>query len=425
MLQTFQERVHQYEVGSGGVYVLNTAVQDVITLKGAFETQPQFAEGEELVQEVVISLLDKGTRHNDRFAIAEMLENCGAQIQFFSDGHRCGFNVRVLRKDAAKVIGILFDQLRHPLFDPSEFEKARRRIQASLQRSLESTGSQANAALSRLLFGPNHPNHTPDVREQLAQLEQLTLDEVEAYYASHIGPNNLNLVLVGDVDEDMLVPLLEEHIKGWQGGQAVASYDAHALNGIATRVEVAIPEKSNLDVRIAHALSVRRDHPDFVPLYISNYILGGNFSARLMASVRDEQGLTYGIGSTLAGITNEFDGQWRTRVTLSPENLTRGIDATLSEIERYVLEGATQAELEEKKMTIQGAFKVGLATTGGLASSLLVNIERGFGVGYLDRFPSLIQDATLEDVHRATAEHFRPQDLHVAVAGTLPNEAFA
>lgn len=423
MAQTFAERVHHTQIGSTGIYTLKTPVDEVVTIKGAFETQPRFADGEELIQEVAVSLLDKGTQHRDRFAIAEMLENRGAQIQFFSDGHRCGFNVRTLRKDAPDVVGILFEQLQEPLFDQQEFEKARLRIQASLQRSLESTGSQANGALSRLLFGPNHPNHTPEVVLQLAQLQQLTIEQIQTYYTTHFGPNRLNMVLVGDVGDNVLEPLIQERVQSWVEHTADTTYDPEAQRKPAQRVDIPIAEKSNLDVRFGHTLGVRRDHPDFVPLYISNYILGGNFSSRLMASIRDEQGLTYGIGSTLAGVTNEFDGQWRTRVTLSQENLSRGIDATRSEIDRYVREGATQTELDEKKMTIQGAFKVGLATTGGLASSLLVNIERGFGVGYLDDFPNLIASTSLEDVQRATADHFHPQDLHIAVAGTLPEEA--
>lgn len=425
MKESFAQRAISEVLGTSSIHIVPTSVEDVVTFKGSFDTQPRFDAGEELVQEVTVALLDKGTHTQDRFAIAEQLENCGAHITYFSDGPRCGFSGRALRKDLPLVLRILFEQLREPRLDADEFEKARARVGASLQRSLESTGSQANAALSRSIFNDNHPNYTPDAASQLHQLAALDLDTVRAYHARHFGATGLHMVCVGDTDAEEHVPLIEQHLAAWEPRVLRATYDASAPEQAPQRVEIPLAQKNNLDVRFGHALPVRRDHPDFVPLYISNYILGGNFSARLMASVRDEQGLTYGIGSTLAGVTHVFDGLWRIRVTLSQENLERGMVATRDVIERYVAEGATEAELNEKKTTIVGAFKVGLATTGGLASSVLVNVERGFGVGYLDQFPALIEATTLEDVHQATMKHFRPELLHTAVAGTLPELAAA
>ena len=68
----------------------------------------------------------------------------------------------------------------------------------------------------------------------------------------------------------------------------------------------------------------------------------------------------------------------------------------------------TDDELREKLTAIAGGYKVGLATTGGLAASLLVNAERGFPTGYLDDYPALIEALTADQVNAAIARYLDP-----------------
>jgi predicted Zn-dependent peptidase len=140
-----------------------------------------------------------------------------------------------------------------------------------------------------------------------------------------------------------------------------------------------------------------------------------------MQIIRDELGLTYGIGSGLYGISTYFTGHWQVAVTLSAENLERGVEETTKEMRRFVEEGVTEPEIEEKKTTIVGGFKVGLATTSGLAGTLLRNAEHGFDVGYLDRFPLEVESVTLEQARDVVKSNLDPDKLQIAMAGVLPH----
>ena len=181
-----------------------------------------------------------------------------------------------------------------------------------------------------------------------------------------------------------------------------------------------MPDKSNVDVRLGHAVPIRRDHDDYSALYVGNYILGGDFAARLMSTIRDEKGLTYNIRSSLSGVTTRYAGSWQTSITLSHDAVDEGIAATKEVLRRFVEEGATEDELDAKKTTITGSYTVGLATTERLAQSILTNAERGFDVSYLDDFPEEIRALTLDDVNDAIARYFDPDALHEALAGTQP-----
>ena len=422
------DRVVEGRAGAAQLLMLPTAVQDVVSFRGSFETAPDLTaatevggRADDLVQHVLTDLLDKGTRERDRFAIAEALEGRGAQLSFYADGLRIGFAGRALREDLDTVLGILAEQLRTPLLDPDEFAKEQARAIAGVQRAMDSTGAQSAGALRRHLYPSAHPGFSRSPEDELEALEAMTVESVHAYHAQHVGSDQLKMAVVGDLDPSAVTGAVEATLGDWSPHGQTAQFAAEAEEAGPQRLELPMPDKQNLDVRLGHALSLRRDSDDFLALYVGVFALGGNFSARLMQTVRDEMGLTYGIGAHVRDVAVEHDGHVRLDVSLSGQNVEPGIEATKSVLCKLLDEGIRLDELDEKQTTIMGTHLVGLATTRGLAARLLVNAERGFPVSYLDDYPDLIHSLTTEDVDAALRRHIDPDRLSVAIAGTMPD----
>lgn len=413
-------RIQDQTVGPARVLTLPTSVDDVVSWRASFLTYPDLAAGDHLRQKLTVSLLDKGTQQRDRFELAQVLEDCGAKLDLSSDGLYVDASGRALADDVPKVMDVLAEMLRTPAFDPEEFEKARAQVAADLQRRMEKTGAQAASALTRRLFAAGHPNHSAAPEEQLRTLQQLTVEDVRAYHAHHFGAEEWTLAFAGDLDHDRIRSVVAEAFEGWAPHDAEPVYETEPSPEAPGRSVLPMPDKSNVDVRIGHALPLRRDDEAYPALYVGNYILGGNFAARLMNTVRDEKGLTYHIGSGLSGISTRYAGYWQASVTLSHEALEAGVEATLDVIETFVDNGATAEELEAKKTTITGSYTVGLGTTRRLAQSILTTAERGFEMDYLDQFPRDIEALTLEEVNEAVRTYLRPQELHEARAGVRP-----
>ncbi len=412
-------RITDTTSGPARVLVLPTGVRDVVSFRASFETAPDLGADQDIVQGVVASVLDKGTVSRDRFEIADALDGLGAQVSFYSDGLRMGVAGRALRDDLPQVLALVAEQLREPALDGDEIDKAIVRAVAGARRSRESTGAQAAGALARRLYPESHPNYvlSPDAR--LAVLETLTADHVRAFHAAHVRPDGFTLALVGDVP-DAADQTVADVFEGWTPHGRAATFAAHAEPQPPGRVTVEMADRRNLDVYLGHAVDLRRDSPDFLAAYAGIFALGGNFSGRLMQTVRDEQGLTYGIGASLGGASVEHDGHVRVQVTLSQENLARGIAATRAEVDGFVADGVSADQLRQTQTTLAGRHVVGLATTSGLAARLVINAERGFPLSYLDDYPDVVSALTVDEVTAAVRTHLRPADLHVSVAGTLP-----
>lgn len=417
---SFASRVLDRSVGPCQLLTLPTPVERFVSFKASFITNPNFAAGDDIRQDLAVALLDKGTQSRDRFEIARVLEDRGAKLSISSDGLYIDISGKALTEDVPVVMDVLSEMIREPLFDPAEFEKARASTIADLQRQLEQTGSQASGALSRRLFSENHPNYTPPTETLIEQAQAVSLDDVTSYYGAHVGANEFRMAVVGDLEHDAVEEAVQAAFGDWQPHESEAVHDREAEPQSPGRSLVPMADRSNVDVRIGHALDLYRDASDYEALYVANYILGGNFSARLMNEVRDEQGLTYHISSSLSGVSTTHQGSWRTVVTLSSETFEAGVEATIDVIREFVEEGPTQDELETVKTTITGSFIVGLATTGSLAQTLLTNAERDFEVAYIDRFPDVIEGLSLEEVAEATQRYLHPDQLHVGAAGTLP-----
>ena len=404
---------------SGAWTVLNapTPVESVVSVRGSISTFPRFEAGDVILQDLVVALLDKGTRRRDRFQIAEVLDTTGAQLSIVSDSLRVRFSVKALDRDLPRVMDVLAEQLREPLLDPVEFEKARQYVAAAYQREMENTAAQASASLTRLLYGAEHPNFTMRTEEALSRLAAYSIEDVASFHNRHFGPTDAIVVFCGDLADVRVQQVVADSLADWPAENKSTPLEFPASHVKPGSDHVLMSDRNNSDVRLGHALDVRRQDEDYLPLYAGNYVLGGNFSARLMATIRDRMGLTYGIWSSISGVTTVHSGHWVAGVTLSGENVARGIEATRAEMDRFVGAGVTADELAEKQTTIAGSFKVGLATTGGMAASLLYNAERGFDVDYLDRFPDLIEALDVHRVNDAIRTHLDPSRLSLAIAG--------
>jgi zinc protease len=416
--------VHRRTVAGIDVLTYQTSLQDVVTLRGSLPAGDVFnPAGHPAVADLTAGMLDKGTARHDKFALAQQLEDVGAEIHFDTSPQNLTFSAKCLKKDVPLVLGLLAEQLRTPAFPADEFAKLQKELAGRYQQQMEDTNFRASQALARAIFPPGHPNRPPVPEQYLADLAAATLDQVKAFHAAHYGPAGMHLVAVGDVDDATIDAALGSGFAGWTGGSALPpAPNAPPLTAGRTE-KILMPGKASVTVLIGQPSGLRYVDSDRAALATATEIFGGGFfSSRLLATVRAREGLTYAIYAGL-GSDSYTDGQWMIQATFAPELLDQGIAATRRELRRFVTDGVTADELGDFKSTIIGSYKIGLATSEGAAAQLLVNVQRGLPVGYIDEFPQKIAALTLEQVNGAIKKYLHPDTMLTVEAGTLPGTA--
>jgi zinc protease len=181
-------------------------------------------------------------------------------------------------------------------------------------------------------------------------------------------------------------------------------------------------DKTSTDFVVGTPLMIDMFHEDYMPLIVATHILGGNFSARLMQTVRVKEGLTYGINSNITGFSNDNDGYWMVNGTFAPELLAKGEKATLREIKKWAEGGVTQFEVDTTKSTLIGSYQVGFDTTYGLSGGILSAVSNWGNLNYVDSYPSIVSDVTLEQVNAAIKKYIIFDEIYQVAAGSIDEE---
>lgn len=416
--------IEQTPIDGIRLLTMKTGVKDVVTITGSFLGGDQYSpQANMLIADLTAAMLDKGTKNKSKFEIADKLETVGASISFSSGQYHVRFSAKCLKADIPLVLSLLAEQLREPAFNTEDLKTLKTRLVANLKRDKEDTGKQAGEAFLRKLYPKNHPNYAYKIDNRIKMVNDIMPASLKYYHKTFYGLGNMTIVAVGDVDSEAFNSEISKSFGGWKTSPLDKKEATLTANQVKAGTEyVTIKEKTSADIYIGLSIGIDRNHEDYYPLMVGTYILGGNFSARLMQTVRDEQGLTYSIQSWVGGIDNGNDGYWVTGGSFAPQMVDRGYKATIEQLAKWVESGITKAELTAKQSTITGSYKVGLATTSGLAGQILTNAERGRPNSYLDKFPELINALTVEQINNAIQKYIDKDRMFFIAAGSLDKD---
>lgn len=400
----------------------STGVKDVVTLHGSLPAARAQSSANPAIAALTAMLLDQGTRQQDKFAIAERLEAVGASIHFHAGVDLLSISAKCLKKDLPLVLGLLAEQLRTPAFAAEEFAKAKKQYAGGIQRSLENTDFRAADAFERQVYPPGHPNHNPEPEALLAAVAAAKLEDVVAFHQAHYGPAHMTLVAVGDLDHASLQAEVARVFANWQGGTAPVRQAKAAPAAAPAQAQVDISGKTSVSVVLGQASGISYQHPDYQALRVATAILGSGFTGRLMANVRDKEGLTYSVDASLDNDSFN-EGDWKISASFAPAMLDQGIASTRRQLELWYDKGVTADEVESRKTNLAGAFQVRLATTDGLAGTLLAILNRGYPLQWVDDYPAHIKALTVAQINAAIRNHLQPKNMLLVKAGSLSGAA--
>jgi len=419
----FSSSMQRASVAGIDVIAIDMPIEGAVSFVGSFAAGDALSPAEEpMLASLTASMLDKGTLRQDRFAIAELLDTLGAQVDFSADGHSLNFSGRFLRPDAGAVLEILAEQLREPLFDPEVFETVRKRQVANLLLAVDDPSYRAGAQLSRLLYPQGHPNHNEALDSLIADTENTSVDALRNFHTDFYGPESMRLVFAGDIDFEQIKAAVASAFGGWEGGVAYPEKTPPQEENAPADERIEIADKTSVSVNFGFNTGLQRSDPEYLPFMIANYILGGSFNSRLMTEVRQNLGLTYAIYSSHLGDILT-PGHWILVASFSPALLNQGLAATTRVLETWHAGGVTEKEVEAAVQTLTGSYLVGLSTTSRVAGQVHSFLQRGLDADYIDQYPVDLKAITLADVNAAIQTYMDPSKAKRVIAGSLGNEA--
>lgn len=359
-------------------------------------------------------LLDEGTRQRSSQEIARTIDSLGGSFGTGASRDWIHAGAAVLSRDLATAFDLIAESLRDPTFPPEEVERTRRETLGALEAAEEDPGTVAARTFRHALYGNTAYGYP--VAGTPASVAKIDRQAVMDFHRRAVTPGRTICAVVGDASEKELLAEARRTLGTWEGS-AQAEKSATLLPPPANiiRVEREL-EQANI---VIGQLGVARDNPDYFPILLMNHVLGGGgFTSRLVEEVRSREGLAYSVYSQFS--SSRLPGSFRVVLQTRAESAGRAVALVRREIARMHEEGVSGEELAAAKAYLTGSFPLKLDSTGKL-SSLLAQIEYfQLGEDYIERYTSLVQAVTADEVAAAARKYLRPEALIVVAVGPEP-----
>ena len=361
------------------------------------------------------SLLDEGTQTRTSRQIAEQIDFVGGSLEAHAAEDFTTASARVLKKDADLGFALLADVLQHPAFHKQEFERVRTQILGEILSDDDDPGNVAMKAFHQLIFH-GHPCSWPAHGAE-DTLNKITVADVQQFHAREYLPNQTILVIVGDLTQEQAATLVQTHFGSWKKG-APSPYQLKKPTPIDRKMVQLIEKDLTQSTIVLGHTGISRTNPDYYAVTVMNYILGaGGFSSRLMDSIRDKQGLAYGIMSQFD--SRLLPGAFYISLQTRTEVTNQAITGVLTEIKGIRDAPVTDQELNEAKSFIVGSFPLRVDSSAKLANVLAQVEFYNLGLDYFTNYPKAIEKVTKDDVLRVAKQYLDPQHYALVVVGSI------
>ena len=399
----------------GGIqaWLVNESAIPFVAIQIAFQGGTALdAEGKTGATNFMVGLLEEGTGNMDATAFRQASESLAAKFGFSANRDSVRISVQVLKSNMNVALALLRKAIMDPAFNETAISRVRAQIISGLESDLKDPQTIASNKLNAIAFA-GHPYALPS-NGTLDTVEALTRSDLIDAHRAVLTKDHLVLSVVGDVTAAELAPMLETVFGGLpEKGAKLPQKIVFGASKGTTVVDFPSPQSQAI---WAQPIDVDPDHPDFIPLFVMNHILGGGgFGSRLTDEVREKRGLTYGIYSYIAwlGATEYLGGS----VASANATIGEAISVVKDEWKRMAEDGITELELEKAKKYLTGSYALRFDGNAKIARMMAGMQLDGFVPEYINVRNERINAVTIEDIARVARTHMQPDDLRFLIVG--------
>ncbi len=364
--------------------------------------------------EVTTETMLKGTGELQFIEFHRRLEVEGSYLRLYTGTESSIGFVTLLSEDLETAFITVADLLRRPAFRESDFENVMSVKYARLSASAENLFSVAFDNLTALTA-----NSPADITTVTAEtLDRISLDDVKSFYDICCRPEGTVITIVGDIDPDEVYRMTQSYFGDWINPEEPLPLPQ--IPGFSTTpgdtVVTFMPGRMQAAVMIARD-APGTEMPDYPAFQIMNTILGRGLGSRLGHSVRDEQGLAYGVGSW-AGSTDST-GQFTVYLTTLADYVPQALVSVITELDRISTENVQDIELRLAKANTVGGQALSGMTYNDLAYRLTDLQSRGKPLDWYRTYLNEVLELTPDDLREAAAEYLISGEWFVSISGTI------
>ena len=358
------------------------------------------------------SMMGETTETYTSEELSNELEKLGTTISVSCGREEVVVNMSCLKKNMDKSLELLEEVMMKPKFTTDDFNRLKNQQMEEIANQITDASVLATNASREVLYGKDHIMSIP-VIGNAQTLESVSLTDVQEFYDNRFVPNIGQMVIVGDVDQDEILPKLA-FMQSWE--QKEVSYPEEPATPEPSATKIYLMDKKDAaqsEIRIGYMSMARDFTGEFYKAGLMNFAIGGNFNSRINLNLREDKAWTYGTGTRFTG--TRFPGAYGAAGGFKIEATDSAIVEIFKELTDYAENGITDDELAFTKMALgqQDALKyeAGYQKAGFLANILRYDLDKNFTEVQAD----ILKNMTKEEINELAKKHIRTDQMAIIV----------
>jgi zinc protease len=365
------------------------------------------------VASLFASMMNEGTKNRTPEELEDAIGLLGASINFSSGDENISVSVSTLARNFEKTVALVEEMLLEPRWDEERFALAKTRVINNLKRSKASPDYLASTTLEKLIFGENNILGLENSGTE-ESVTALTMDDLKNYYEKYVSPSSARLLIVGDIDKAKVETGLAGLSTKWPAKEVTMPEVKLPVPPEKSAIYfVDMPDAKQSVISIG-CPEIPRTNPDYYPLYVANYKLGGSFNGIFNLILREEKGFTYGARSSNSGgkYTGTFTASSRVRTNSTLESVT----IFKTEMEKY-RENMPQEYVDFTKSSLLKSNALRFETIGSLLGVLSTMTSYNLPPDYIKQEEDYVKGLTIDKQLEYAKKYIDPSKMYYVVVG--------
>ena len=371
---------------------------------------PAFEGDKAGVQSLTGALLGKETQQSTKDEFAEKVDFLGASVSVTPNG---GFGY-CLAKYQENVFSLFAEAAFQTKFTQEELDFEKEQLIEGIKSGENSAAAIAGNVRGAVFYGKNHAAGEIVTEETV---NNVTLEDVKQFYNERFKPSNGYMLFTGDITVKEVKTLLKKYMNNWESG-AVAIPEYPAFEDVSTTEInfVDVPNAVQTELAVMGVSSLKMTDKDYHASLVANYILGGAFGSYLNMNLREKNGYTYGVRSSL-GTARWYNSSFGVTTKVRNTVTDSAVVEILKEIKRIKAVPVDIDLLVNAKAKFLGNFILQSEDKTVAARRALSIKTNKLPEDFYKNYIANIDAVTIEDVQRVAIKYFSDENVRIVLVG--------
>jgi zinc protease len=356
----------------------------------------------------------QGQPARDENALEEAWLDTGAQFGAEASGDRFSLQWRSLTDPVwmKPALRLFAQQIAAPTFPNAVWQRDRERQIAAWQEAQNQPDTHAARLFDQAVYG----QHPYGWEETPTSWRAIRVADVLAHYRRTVQACRAVITVVGAVDRAAASSIAQTLVGAMGQSACTPLPTVPEVAALSAAVERTWTFQSAQAQVLVGQPAIARNDPDFFPLFVGNYTLGGGgFVSRLTTEVREKRGLSYSVYSYFA--PGLHAGAFQIGLSTRPDQAAQALGVARQVLADFVAQGPTEAELQAAKDFLIKGFALRIDSNRKLLDNVANIAWHGLPLNYLDTWTQQVQAVTTADIRRAFQRVIQPERMVTVVVG--------